>query len=774
MLSSHKINDSLFLIQQPIQCNTAKHVEVDINHIIIIDCSGSMSWDLPKIREQLKKKLPKLLGINDTVSIIWFSGRGEFGTLLEAEKVASLTDLTTVNNTIDRWLKPIGLTGFKEPLEEVSHLIDRIKNNNVFNLFFMSDGCDNQWNKSEIIRAIELSSGNLAAATFVEYGYYADRPLLTTMAEKAGGALIFSDSFDKYSPIFETVIQKKLSGAPRINVTISGVPIGGFVFALDDSDILTFGVTEGTANVPEIQQIYYLSSSPLGDIETDVKNISKKTNATKPQLNVLKHVYAATSLFSIRMKSEIVYPLLQALGDVKLINQFSNCFGKQKYSEFMEDTKKAAWDSSERLLQGWNPDVVPPEDAFTILDLLDVLTKDDANKVLIDTPLFKYNRIGRSVIDAGSKLTKEEQIEIKDLTEEMLSSSIEDATKIIAKVGKILNDRKPPLKFAARAENKDLGYSISNLTLNEDRPNISIQINKKGRVDLSSRLPEEFKRIPTEFETHIFRNYSIIADGIVNVDVLPVRLTKATFEELNKANIIDKQTIQLYEDDVYLINLKKLPIVNRKMVKSVSARELFEKCYELTKARAAQKVYNTYKKETCEKKTLKGFVELYGEEAAKWLEEQGFSYNGFAPKTTLDVIKDFYMGKELKVSLAKLSTLPSVNDVQKQLKKGKLTTSGELMAPHIATIEWFLASEVYTNSSDRNRLLETWLDSELKSNQKTVRRLLYEIAKIKFSVIVGQVWFNEFNSLDETELEIMVDQNTIKCSVEMREIEVKI
>jgi Mg-chelatase subunit ChlD len=241
--TSCQINSNLFLIEQKVsQVSLAKPVELPVNHIVVIDCSGSMSYDLPKIREQLKRKIPKLLNEKDTLSIIWFSGRGQFGVLLEAEPVATLTDLQQVNQAIDRWLRPVGLTGFKEPLEEVSNLIERLAKKSpgrAFSLFFMSDGCDNVWSRNEILKAAEKTAASLSSATFVEFGFYADRPLLTMLAEKTGGCLIFSEDFDRYAPQFESVIQKKLVGSKRVEMRLDGEPIGGFVYALNDNEILT-------------------------------------------------------------------------------------------------------------------------------------------------------------------------------------------------------------------------------------------------------------------------------------------------------------------------------------------------------------------------------------------------------------------------------------------------------------------------------------------------------------------------------------------------------
>ena len=139
---SYKVSDGLFLVHQELSKAKAeaKPVEVPTNHILVIDCSGSMWGELPKIREQLKKKLPKLIGVKDTVSIIWFSGRTQCGVLLEAEPVATLKDLQDVNKAIDRWLQPIGLTGFKEPLQLATDLVKKVGAKipgSIFSLFFI-------------------------------------------------------------------------------------------------------------------------------------------------------------------------------------------------------------------------------------------------------------------------------------------------------------------------------------------------------------------------------------------------------------------------------------------------------------------------------------------------------------------------------------------------------------------------------------------------------------------------------------------------------------
>lgn len=765
---SFKIADSLHLVKVTLDkaAQPAKSVEVPTNHVAIIDCSGSMSGDLPRIREQLKRKLPKMIGDKDTVSIIWFSGRGQFGVLLEGEPVATLADLNDVNKAIDRWLRPVCLTGFKEPLEECGKLVTRLGKKtpgSVFSVLFMSDGCDNQWNRGDILKAVETASGSVAATTIVEYGYYADRPMLAAMAEKAGGNLIFAEDFDRYAPQFEAVLGKRPTGGKKIEVAVPGDPVGGFAFAMQGGDLLTFAVDGSKVVVP--------------DGTTDVFTLSPTAEGKPTTTLDLGAAYAALSLFSVRMKPEVMLPLLRVLGDVAFIDLFGGCFGKQRYSAFMDQAKTAAFDPAARLTKGFDPKKVPADDAFTVLDLLQVLAADDGNKVLLDHPDFKYSRIGRGRVDVTAQLTAEEQAEVDKLTADLTKTKDpKKLSELAGKIAAITEGKQEALKFVA--DPAPDGYSISNLTYNEERPNISILVRKTGTVDLSSRLPstEQHPKVPRTFPTFIFRNYAIVKDGLVNVEKLPVRVSPETYAKLVEAGVVASALSTTVGSMDVVLDLKAMPIINRKMVKATSAKALFEKEFALARARAAQKVYNTVKKDKFPRKS-EGFAILYGDETAAWLKEQGFTdYSGYQPPhTKTEEAKDFYMGKELSVSIKGLSSLPTLKKAEEAIAKGKVTASVALMQPAIQEVADFLASKVYTSAKNQDQLFEAWLDGQFKSTQAEVRKLIGEMARIKFAVVVGQVWFTEFASLDESQLTIQTaDGMRLECKVEQKEIQIAI
>jgi len=779
-MTSYKINDSLFLVQQQVSKEAAKPavVEVPTNHLLVIDCSGSMWGELAKIATQLKAKLPKILKEDDTVSIIWFSGRGQCGALLEGERVSNLAELETINRQIDRWLKPIGLTGFKEPLQLVGSVVEKVTKKapkgSAFSLYFLTDGCDNQSTRPEIMKAVEDAGSKVSTTTFVEYGYYADRTLLTQMAEKCGGVLIFAETFDTYAPSIEAAMQKKVTGAKRVEVKIPGDPVNGFAYSLADGDLTAYAIEAGAVKVPEdLAELWYVTPKAEGKIE----NLPRDPHAAG------QASYAALSLYAQRMNSNVVFALLKATGDVQFIEQFANCFGKQKYSEFTEAAKGATFNAALRLVKGYDPNKIPPDDAFTVLDLLKVLSSDDGNRVLLDSKDFKYSKMSRGRVDADTQLTAEEQEEISKLTVEM--GKTKDAKKmatLAAKIAAVTANKPAPLKFVA--DQQPNGYPISTLGYNEDRPNINFLVRKTGTVDLSGRSAPS--KVPASFPTFIFRNYNVIKDGLVGLDRLPVRLTAGTIRALKAAGM-PIEAIQNPEGETLeetrtrvkkagddrevnvVFDIKALPIINRKMVKEVSAKTLFETEWSLAKARASQKVYSAYLKDLAPKES-KGFIEQYGQEAADWLKEQGFTdYSGFAPKSVQAESTDVYMGKVLAVKLKGYSTIPSLAEAKKKIAAGKPNPPTLLMKPSIDEAE----AQITKTGSDK-AALATWFEAKKKEATTRVRELIYTMAQIKFGVVVGQTWPVEFKSLDENSLDLDLDGLKLSFTLEMSEEEIRI
>lgn len=721
-----------------------KEVNIPTNHILVVDCSGSMSGELNAIRQQLKNKLPSLVKQGDTVSLIWFSGRGQYGRLADRVKVDSLSDLQTLNTAIDRWLKPVGMTGFVEPLRETLSIATSASG--VYSLFFLTDGYDNAWSESEVVKATADLRDVLSGAVFVEYGWCCNRSLMAQMAESVGGNLVFCENFNSYEPVISSALSKTFKSSKKIEVKVDN-PMHGIVFSVSDSGPCVYKVEKSKVLVPEDTDAVFYFSYNNGMERMESGNATGFYKSLVP-------VYQGISLLAQRMKSKDVSAILAAIGDVKLFNKFSNCYGKQNMTDFQTMVLEAS--KGKMFEEGRKDNLKIDPNAFTILDLLFLLSEDDDN--LFIPSLMDYKRTSRATEDAIEDLTDDEKAEV-----EGMMASAKNVTEIKAvqeRIASIVASKPKKLKFIY---DDAKGYPISNLVWNETRPNVSVQVRCEGTVELPDNAPS---CLPKSFKTFIWRNYTIIRDGIANIDTLPVHLSKKTFEVLRSMNVIGSW-MSWDKGEVYMINLRNLPTINQSMVGDVSAKSLFSLEYELMKQKASQKVYNAFKEEWFGKRTSVGFKTTYGDDATAWLTEHGITdYSGFAQKQKQAASTDFYMGIELETSIKGLSSIPSVNDFKKKI--GKSLTGREQLLKS-AYDECMDAFAKYSKED-----LKVWIETTSKDCTRKTREIIQKMAEIKFGIVVGQVWPKEFPTLNDNTLTLKFDGNEFECSMKMSDVKINI
>jgi hypothetical protein len=740
-----------------------------VNHIFAIDCSGSMYGSLDRLRQELKNKIATSIAENDTLSIIWFSGRGQFGTVVEAYSMKSATSLQQVNAAIDRYLTTVGLTGFKEPMEEASRLVDRIistlGSDNVFSLSFMTDGGDNEWAVDQILKATEEAAMKMATFTIVEYGWYCNRPLLTKMAEAAGGNLIFAEKFQDYVPIIEAEFTNQPSAAmaKRIEVEIPTESIGKVAYTITDDAVVAYAVVDGKVAVPSTTKtVWFLSTVQSGRKKESAADIfAKKFEEGKRTTSaVIPGLYAGMFVLAQRMMSNEGYGFLRAIGDVRLIKMFANCFGKQHYTSFQAEVLKCVFNNSERMKEGYDPTMVPAEDAYTVVQLLDDLIKDEDAKLILSEKFFEnYSRISRATEDAMELLSEEEKAEV----------AARSAKARNAKDIKAVNDYIDGLletKQAAKFVEGDAGdVPFHAIVLNSTRPNVSIRVERKGTV----KLPKNDLGL-TEVESKVYRNYNIIRDGIINTKTLPVSFSKATFDKLVAEKILD-ESIDWEAGKVFELNLMDIPLINRKMVGEVSAVDTARSQYDLYLKKCGQAVFNYFYDQKFARAKSAGLVEKYSAEQVAYLIEMGVTDAGFNPKRAVSPSTDQYTTKELSVELKGLKSLPKTADVIAKIDAGKALTGREkgFVAPYKEYTE-FMATE---EAKDEAKLRE-WLDAKRKEFINGVRALQGLMARVSYTIVVGQTWFKEFSSLDENTVTIQADGEDVLATFNLGEEIVKV
>lgn len=749
-----KFNDTFFLTLKDLDkvSQKKKPAQLPTNFIFVIDVSGSMSGELDQIRKQLKNKLPNLVKEGDTVTIIWFSGKNDSGILKEDVEIKSLTNLQDLNTAIDRFLKPIGLTAFHKPLVLAGEAIQRIKkkrSDSIFSLIFLTDGYNNDCSWNDVIKSLKSLESDLAASTFVEYGYYADTKKISEMAELIGGEKVEAERFDEYDVIFEAKVQKTYTSSKKVLIDAPKHRKFEFAFTISDAnEIVFYSINNEQVLVPENTErvLFFTNKAQPGvTIKYDDNN----------DPSVTRLMYSSLYVLSDKLQNDYVDDIFKVLGDKHLYNVFVNAYGKQKLINFKNLVKECIADDKKRFVSGRVQNLVVDENAYCVMNLIDDLTKDDTVLIYPGHDEFNYKRIGAKKVQKNGQLSESQKEKIAN------ASSVEEIKAIADEL------EGSDLKFEYNDYNK--GYNISNLVWSSDRANLSVNMVFDGYINLPKN-----KFGLTKIDTVIFRNYTLIKDGILNVTKLPLTCSDAT---LRKLTGIEGLTF-LIDKNIWIVDFSNLPIVNKKMVKTISAKLLAEKEYGLITLKALEKVYGYYEK-TLFPKESKGFVEKYGKEAEEWLKDLGITEaGGFAPKTTTEKGADFYMAVELKTKISKHSALPTVADViAKIAKKGVLNPVEELMAVAIKDYEAQISSKLYTSQKDdsvKATILQTWLNNVKLEIRKNRRALLQEIAQIKFSLILSKKWFEEFASFDEDTLNLKLNGKDLTFKFELTEKEINV
>lgn len=742
------IDETMCLVSQKVE-NRSETVNVakKTNHIFVVDVSGSMYHDLPLIRTQLKNKLSNIMKEGDTISIVWFSGRHESGILKEEVEVKSLKTLSDLNDAIDKWLRPVGLTAFLKPLVLVKELVGRIRNNrpdSVFSMIFLSDGYNNDCPWNEVISTLKNLENDIVASTFVEYGFYADTQKLTQMASILGGEKVSCDGFDDFEPVFDKRISSTIRGGKKVVVEITDHYLYDFAYSIVDGAITLYKISDGKVLVSsDVEEVHFFSPFRVGE---------KSTFGRDTEL------YAGIYLLADKLMNDEAEKVFYGLGDNHYYKMLVNAFGKQKLNGFKNAIKECVIDESKRFPEGRHNIQPVAGDAYCLLNLLFDLADKDA----IFYPNhedFVYNRIGVKRVAKGSDLSDAEK---KRLAE---AKSVSEANEILEE----LKEKNVDLKFVKT--NPKQGYSLSDMVWNSERANLSIRI----RIDGEAILPANKFGID-KVATYKYNTFTLIRDGIVNVDKLPVGHSSELYDFLKRMGV--NFEVKADENVAYIIiDLKSLPLINKIMVKTISANDLALMEWKLILAQGEKKVYDHYRKLLFPKKS-ESYAEMLGEECAEWLKEIGITdYNGFAPKTVDEESTDFYMSVNLAIKIKGLSSLPKVEDVVAKLKAGTpLKLSEWVLSLPLKDYLRETESDMFKAlpEEQQKEVLNTYLVNKSKQMNVNKNKIMKDIAQIKFAVILSKKWFNEFTSFDENQATYKFDDQELQFTFDLSEKEIKI
>jgi hypothetical protein len=563
------------------------------------------------------------------LTVIWFSGRGQFGTLFEGVEISTAQDLASVHSAIDRFLVPVGLTGFKDPLEDVIRLAKQ-NPDMPMSMSFMTDGGENVSSKQAVLDVCNKLSDFIDSATFVEYGYYADHKMLMSMAEEVGAEIVQAEDFQGYTDSLDAALQGKSMGK---RIVINGVTAEFVVGSQPTGFVIVKPSTNGDVTLPSNVTAYsYIDEGNLSDFIDN--NGAFEIDSPKDA------AYVVSALIQRGMSIEAM-AVAASIGEVEIFKSVENAFSKQDYAVAVETANM--YGSGKKVLYSTTPkqnNLLPDANAYNVLTLLMDLASQPGNYLDLSHPDFKYNPIGRK------------------------REVVADANGFVP-------------KFSDKADR--VLAEITSLKFDEDRPNISILVKREGTVS----LPKNDFGFGESIESFIWRNYAIVRDGIINVRKLPVVLSKATHDLLTANGAI---TTPFKINQTVVIDTKQFPVINRAMVDEVwTAKKMFQVNFSMYEMQTRFKILGTMFEKA---EFAPAFAAQYGDEATAFLKEYGVTPGGFSAKTIKGEESDPYMAKALEIKLSGLSSIPAIELVKKAIADGKkLTPSQQVVANQLKIIE---------------------------------------------------------------------------------------
>ena len=377
-------------------------------------------------------------------------------------------------------------------------------------------------------------------------------------------------------------------------------------------------------------------------------------------------------LYGLATRNHVVMrAVVDSLGDIRLTKGYSTCFSRQDYVRLTEYVRECV-DSPERAApEGIDPAFRVKDDCFTVIQLIAELSQDRSTRLFPYHPSFVYRRISKE----GKK------------------------------------------EWPYFVANREIGATFS-VVYHQSRANLSLGCSLHGHS-----VTEE--REVTPEVAH--RTYSIVKDGIKNVDVIPVSLSERLFTKLIEEGCIQPGTVYR-RDVVYPIEIRHLPVVNR----AYSTRRIDYRQFGSLHIRLHHL-----------KSVMKYLTARTKEEVVKRNERD-------AAREAREAVRDFYVATELQVKIKGCSTIPPITEKLLQKLSGSVLTPSERFFKEIH-LEWESIDVVA-------RMAETTAE---------MNGILATLEEMKTALLIAGVWFDGVDIATKT---FQVDDHTF--TVEINETKV--
>lgn len=673
------------IVEVPVAVSEASRLSrVSNHHILIFDRSGSMYSHIKGLVEDLKEFLTTRMGPDDMVSVGWFSTEG--GQCDFVLKCCDVSRAESIKKALDKIASTVGMTCFSEILGMVPGVIDTgVSFCDTASLMFFSDGYPVVRNleseMGKVRKALSEIAPKIGNAVVVGYGQFYNRATLAEMSELLGATFVHASRLTDFYAYLDSGYVVS-GGSKKVYVA---VPAGAVsAFCLDKS----------TKSIIRAQLDPVDSSVRVPDTVSKVYAVYATENVPGTKVGAID-VAAAYALSALLIGDESVFPaveVLSSVGDVRLVDLAANAWTIDDFARAHSAINSAVFDPVKRFTGGKKVGCLPDRDAFCVLDALDVLSND--NDAYLDLNSFEYKRIGapRKAKDGYPKFVR---------TDELV-----------------------PLR---------------NIVFASDRMNVSISVSIGGTIDIGTND----LGLPRNYPCYQWRNFTIVRDGALNVDLAKCSMSLESFDALVAGGLIDEKEVWA-EGNLYEINFSNVPMVSLKYISDLSAERVARMRGKELALTARQKVVGYYLSKLEQDAGLEeGEGELTPEQQA-YLNSLGVKKGIYSPPTLPGEVTDEYLTRTFEIVVKGWSSLPKVEDVLQKVNDGKkLTGPSVQIAAYLEKYRQVLSNY----GSDEDKF--AYLLDERDDIRQTLRTLRRELQGLKFSVcLMPGVWFEGISISD--------------------------
>lgn len=480
---------------------------------------------------------------------------------------------------------------------------------------------------------------------------------------------------------------------------------------------------------------FFIVGSDDKDFEFDYQGESfnsanlKQTTVKATTANFL-YAYAY-NLYYIGRSQESLDIVAKGIRDKFLVDSHLKSFTYDERAAHSKHLNDAIFKSKERFKEGeCDKDYIPQDDAPCVMDVLGILQQEDTYYVPFSKNVDRYKRISRKSNDSFDVFTKTD--------DEVL-------------------------------------VPFNNFVYNKEHLNLSILVTIPGKVKLNPKAAESVK-LPLEIDSKIFRAYTLIKDGTLNmksIEVLIPSELKEKFEQVipEVFEEIGEHTMEgvPYAYKRGILSLDKIPIINRMYIdRSSKIADIFKNVKRINELEARQKVLKYYIDKVKEESPVgkkEAEFKNYNNDQIKVLMEHGldknFTYSGVkSTKAPIDEC-DSYETRTMEFYISGCTTLPKIEDVIKAVEAGKtLKYSQQIIEDQRQQIIKQVGGVDKATVKLRTQL--NMLFDHCK--RELIARRAY-LNSLKMAKVITGDWFTELVPNDKGEYEYIEDGITMKAKV---------